>query len=239
MVSVPDAVQHGDMLTNEAHRPTTARDLALPRPFLVMALLLATLLPAWAALRGLYLSLYFEPTETALYAARVGHGLLGPAALAILALLAIAVGIRWITPVPSSALTTGVAVAISTVLGLVGLAWVVADRSMHPFGPERRALAAFSPPPEAEYDGDASSASDHPEVTRYWDAPGSLATMCGSTVARVEAWADPATTVNVLPEDHGSCYYRAQRGQHRIELIVSDYRTPPGTVQLSVKVRRT
>ncbi len=225
------------MQTNETLRPTAARDFALPRPWLVTALLLASLLPVWALLRGLYLSLYFEPTGTALYAARVGHRLTGKAAVATLALLAIAIGIRWIAPVPSSALTAGIAVAITTVLGLVGLAWVVADRSMHPFGPERRALAAFSPPPEAEHDRDVSTASDHPEVARFWDAPGPLSGICASTVTRFEAWADPATVVNLLPKDQGSCYYQAQRGQHEVKLIVVDHPTPPGTVLLMVSAR--
>lgn len=225
-------------MQTDAHVPITARDFAVPRTSLVTALLLASLFPAWAVLRGLSMSLYFSPTDTALYAARVGHALLGPAAVATLVLLAIAAGVRWTAPDPSRALTAGVAVAIMTVLSLVGLAWVVADRAMHPFGPEMRAVAAFSPPPAARHAWDGSRASDRPEFSRHWEAPGSLEAVCADAVARFEAWAHPAPAVNVLPRSGRSCYYRAQQERHRIELNVSDYGAPAGTVRLSVTVRR-
>ena len=77
-------------------------------------------------------------------------------------------------PVPDHLLSAGVAVAVSTVLGLVGLAWVNADRSMHPFGPELRVVSSFPALPGAGRRFDTREASDHPEVKRYWDVAGSL-----------------------------------------------------------------
>lgn len=57
--------------------------------------------------------------------------------------------------------------ALSLVLGLTGLASVVADRAMKPFGPELRAAKAFIPPAGAEQRFDGRRASGNPKVTRY------------------------------------------------------------------------
>jgi hypothetical protein len=221
-----------------SHRSSPS-DLTLSRPSLATALVLAALFPTWAVLRGLSLSLYFEPTEEALYAARVGHALAWPGALAVLVLVAVAVSIRWIGPDSGPALTGGVAVAITTVLGLVGLAWVSADRAMHPFGPELRALAAFAPPPGAEQRFDGRRASDHAEVTRYWYVPGAIPDVCRTATGRFETWADPDTVVNPLPRVHDACWFKALRGPEVVELRVSKpYPDRPGTVSVSVVARR-
>jgi hypothetical protein len=220
------------------HRSSPS-DLTVSRPALATALVLAALFPTWAVLRGLSLSLYFEPTEEALYAARVGHALARPGALAVVVLVAVAVGIRWIGPESGPALTAGVAVAITTVLGLVGLAWVSADRAMHPFGPELRALAAFAPPPGAEPRFDSATASDHAAVTRYWYVPGAIPDACRTATVRFDAWADPGTVVDALPRVHDGCWFRARRGREVVELSVSKPSPDrPGAVSLSVVARR-
>lgn len=223
------------MITDDLPPARNRHDLALPPATLATALVLASLFPAWAVLRGLYLSFHIEPTAVALYAERVGHALMGPAAIGTLVLLAVAVGVRWTAPLPSRVLTAGVAVTVSAVLGGVGLAWVVADRSMHPYGPELRAVAAYEPPPGATRRFDSREASDHPAVTRYWQASGTEADVCRAAVERFNAWADPGTSQRAT----SGCYYKAERGRHHVELIVQGYGMAPGTASISVKVRRT
>ncbi len=208
-------------------------------PLLVTALLLASLFPAWALLRALDLSLYFEPTDVALYRAKVGHNLGASAAAVLVALLAVAVGIGWIRPLASTRLTAGVAVTISLGLALTGLAWVNAERALNPFGPELRALATFTPPPGAQPDYESRSASTHPEVTRRWRIGGTPQELCAPSVARLEGWADAGTVANVLPSYPESCFFRGRRGQHDVELIVSEsVRDQSGTAVLSLRVRR-
>jgi hypothetical protein len=214
-------------------------DLALPRPWLATVPAVAALFPAWAVLRGLGLSISFEPTDTALYAARVGHALMGPAAVAVLVLVAVAVGIRWTSPDPDQLLTAGVAVAVSTVLGLVGLAWVNADRSMHPYGPELRAVSSFPAPPGAGHRFDTREASDHPEVSRYWEVAGSLAEVCRVATASFTGWAEPGTVAKASKYVPEACWLKAGRAGEAVELQVSE-RSPDhtGSVLVVVSARR-
>jgi hypothetical protein len=238
MAAPPVGAEHRGVLLHEIPAPDSTGDhLTLSRTSLVTALVLASLFPAWAVLRGLDLAFYFEPTDTALYAARVGHALMGPAAIGTLVLLAIAAGVRWTAPDPSRVLTAGVAVALTTVLGGVGLAWVVADRAMRPYGPELRAIAGYVPPPGATYRFDAREASDHPEVTRYWQAPGTVRDVCRTAADHLAGWVDAGTTVTSSATDTG-CSYRAERGGDHVVLYVQSYGMPPGTVSVTVKVRR-
>jgi hypothetical protein len=214
-------------------------DLALSRPWLARVPVVAALFPAWAVLRGFGLSFYFEPTDTALYAARVGHALMGPAAVAVLVLVAVAVGIRWVSPVPDQLLTAGVAVGVSAVLGLVGLAWVNADRSMHPFGPELRAVSSFPAPSGAGHHFDSREASDHPEVSRYWEVAGSLAEVCRAATASFSGWAEPGTVAQASKYVPDACWLKASRAGDIVELQVSD-RAPDhaGSVLVVVSARR-
>ncbi len=184
--------------------------------------LLAALLPAWAALRGIYLSIYFVPTDTALHAAKAGHGLLAAGAIAALLLLAVAVGLRWIAPEPEKVLTAGVAVAVSVVLGFTALAWVHADRALHNYGPELRAIDAFLPPAGARAGHDVRWASNHPEVQRSWRVPAPAENLCRSAVERFEAWADPGSVMKTFPGNQSSCSHRGRRGPDNVELLVSD-----------------
>lgn len=235
MAAPAASVHHQNVITDDVPPDRTRHDLVLSPATLATALVLASLFPAWALLRGLYLSFHIAPTAVALYAERVGHALMGPAAIGTLVLLAVAVGIRWTAPLPSSVLTAGVAVTVSTVLGGVGLAWVVADRAMHPYGRELRAVAAYEPPPGAIRRFDSREASDHPAVTRYWQAAGAEADVCRAAVERFNAWADPGSSQRAT----SGCYYKAERGPHHVELIVQDYGMAPATASISVKVRRT
>lgn len=231
-------------------RPVTSRDNAMAiRPLpagpvarptsLVTVLVLASLFPVCAVLRGLELSLYFEPTDVALYAAGVGHALVPAAAIATSVLIAVAVGIRWIRPEPSRVLTAGIAVTVSLVLGLTGLAWVAADRAMHPYGPELRAVSAFVPPAGAERRGTKREASENPEVAGYWHVPGSVAAVCTLAVGQFERWADPGTVVNEDPARPTSCRFRALRSGRPAELSVSGpYEHTAGRAFLSLEVRR-
>jgi len=214
--------------------------LALPRGWLMGSLLAACLFPAFAVLRALFLSIYFEPTEEALYAARVGKGLRAPSAVALVVLVAIAVGIRWTAPLPTATLTAGIMVAITTLLGLTGLAWIRADHALHPFGSELHAVAAFVPPPGATRKFDSRMASDHPEVTRYWNLGGPAQAACGPTLARFRTWADPDTVSNLLPSSPTSCYFQGRRGEDLVQLNVFDPLTgPTSTSTLSIQARRT
>lgn len=214
-------------------------DLALSPPSLVTLLVVAALFPVWAVLRGFGLSVYFEATDTALYAARVGHALMGPAALGILVLVAVAVGIGWIRPVPDRLLTAGVAVAVSTVLGLVGLAWVNADHSMHPFGPELRAVSSFPAMAGADQGFDSREASDHPGLRRYWDVPGSFPDVCRVATEHFAAWAEPGTVAKASKYVPDACWLKAARAGEVVELQVSE-RSPgqAGTILVSVSARR-
>ena len=218
MVAGPASADHWFMPTRSRSLP----DLAVPAASLATAVVLACLFPLWALLRGLYLSFYLQPTDTALYAARVGHNLAAGGAIAALVLIAVAVGIRWIAPAPGTTLTAGVAVTLGLVLGLTGLNWVAADRALHPYGPERRAVASFVPPPGATVRSEGRTASDHPAVRRYWSVPGSVASVCPVAVERLTAWADPGTVVKKFPLQKGSCSYDARRGRHAVELSVSE-----------------
>ena len=184
---------------------------------------LAALFPAWSVLRGLYLSLYFERTDTALHAARTGKGLVIAGALAGVVLLAVAVGLRWIELPSSEVLTGGVAVTVSIVLGLTGLAWVHADRALHNYGPELRAVAAFVPPSGATEPHDVRRASANPEVKRSWRVPTPLDDLCRRSVERFEAWADPGSVAKVLPKASSSCSHRGRRGPDQVELLVGEW----------------
>jgi len=197
-------------------------------------------MPLWALLRALALSVYIEPTAHALYAARVGRGLRAPAAAALLVLVAVAIALKWTSPEPGSMLTVGVMVTITALLGLTGLAWVTANRSMHPFGPELRAIAAFAPPLGAARDTSTDAkASDYPEVTRFWDVAGSAPAVCGPALASFQAWADRDTVTNLLPRDPASCYFRGRRGEDVAELIVVESSTgPTGPALLTLHVQR-
>ena len=231
-------VDHEEVLLPNGLAPHNPGDrLALSRPSLVTAVVLAGLFPVWAVLRGLYLSFNFERTPTAVYAERVGHALMGPAAIGTLVLLAVAVGISWTAPAPSRALTAGVAVAISTVLGGVGLAWVVADHAMRPYGRELRAVAAYEPPPGATHRRDRREASDHPEVTRYWQVPGTVSDVCLVAVDRLNGWVDRGTVAKSAPRSN-DCNYLAERGPHHVELSVNAYGMPPGMASVRLAVRR-
>lgn len=189
----------------------------------------------------LSLSIYFEPTDDAVYAARVGHALRAPAAGALLVLVALAVALKWTSPSPAPTLTVGVMVTITALLGLTGLAWVTADRAMHPFGPELRAVAAFVPPlGRSPTTFDRRTASDHPEVTRFWHVAGSAQSVCGPALASFRAWADGDTVTNLLPGPPASCYFRGRRGGDLAELDVFDPSTgPTGTALLTLHARRT
>jgi len=215
--------------------------LAVHRAWLIAALMAACLFPALAMLRALTLSIYFEPTEEALYSARVGHSLAAPAAGALVVLFAVAIGLKWISPGPTSTLTVGVTVAIVTLLGLNGLAWVRADRAMHPFGVELRAVAAFVPPPGAtRYRSDSRAASEHPEVIRYWNLAAAAQADCVPALASFKEWADPGTVTNLLPTRPMSCYFQGRRGEDMVQLDVFD--SPTGlerTAILSIRTRRT
>ena len=202
-------------------------------------LVLAGLFPAWTLLRGLYMSLPFSHTDTARYAARVGHNLVPAAAIATLVLIAVAVGIAWIRPDPSEALTAGVTVTVSVVLGFTGLAWVATDKAMQPYGPERRAVAAFVAPAGAEQSRDRSRASANPEVTRYWYVPGTIASVCPSAVRQFEAWADPGTVVNKYPGDAKSCRVRGLRSGRPAELwMAGPYPDSATPLLVALEVRR-
>ncbi len=202
-------------------------------------LVLAGLCPAWALLRGLYMSISLGHSDTQRHAAEVGNKLVPAAAVATLVLIAVAVGISWIRPEPSEALTAGVAVTVSVVLGLTGLAWVAADKAMRPFEPELRAVAAFVAPVEAEASGRSTTASHNPEATGYWYVPGTVASVCSSAGRAFEAWADPATVVQEHRRQGDSCYVRALRSGRPAKLTVSGpYRDRGGRVLLAVEVRR-
>ena len=220
------------------HVLVTSRAVVRPNS-LVTLLVLAALFPAWTLLRGLYLSLPFGHSDVDRYAAEVGHNLVPAAVVATLVLVAVAVGVGWIRPDPSEVLTAGVAVTVSVVLGLTGLAWVAADKAMHPFGPELRAVAAFVAPEGAEAGGESTRASENPEVTRYWYVPGTTASVCPAAVRQFQAWADPATVVDERPRNARSCHLRALRAGRPAELRVSGpFPDRPGRVLLAVEVRR-
>lgn len=184
--------------------------------------LLAALLPAWAALRGISLSIYLQPTDTAVHAAKAGHGLLAAGAVAALLLLAVAVGLRWTAPEPEEVLTAGVAIAVSVVLGFTGLAWVHADRALHNYGPELRAVDAFVPPAGALAGHDVRWASAHPEVQRSWRVPAPAENLCPQAVERFQAWADAGSVVKTFPNIPSSCSHKGRRGPDKVELMVSE-----------------
>lgn len=223
---------------SERSKAPRHRHLALPRWCLVTALAFASLFPAGALLGALSLSVYFEPTDEALYAARVGHSLRAPAVTAMVVLIAAAIGIKWVAPSPSPILTVGVTVTIATMLGLTGLAWIAADRALNPFAPELRAVAAFIPPPGAEYEYDTRRASDHPEIIRSWRMPGSEEEVCGRALESFEAWADPNTVTRFLPPNSDTCYYEGRRGQHEVRLNVIDPSSGPSGTYMNVRARR-
>jgi len=214
--------------------------LAVRRGWLVAALLAACLMPLFALLRALYLSVYLEPTAHALYAARVGSGLRAPAAGALVVLVAVAVALKWASPWPAPALTVGVMATITALLGLTGVALVTADHSMHPFGPELRAVAAFVPPPGSAHTSDLREASDAPEVTRYWHVAASAQSVCGPALASFRAWADRDTVSDLLPGPPADCYFRGRRGEDVAELTVVDPSTgPAGTALLGIHAQRS
>lgn len=218
---------------------TKSRDVPLSTGTLATGTLLAALLPAWAALRGLSLSIYFKPTDTALHAARTGHGLLAAGAIAALVLLALAVGLRWIAPASQTVLSAGVAVAVVGVLGLTGLVWVHADRALHNYGPEVRALDAFVAPAGAVRSGDVRRASEHPEAQRSWRVPAPAEDLCRRAVERFEAWADPGSVTKTFPNMPSSCSHKGRRGADRVELLVSDpAHGPQGQGLVIVTARR-
>lgn len=220
-------------------RDPEALDLAVPTDALAGWALVAALFPAWMVLRSLNLSVYFSPTDTALYAAKIGHLLLMPAVIAAVVLAGLATAIWRISPPPGTALTAGVAVAISMVLGLTGLAWEVADRALAPYGPEVRAVAEFVPPAGATYTFDVRRASERPEVVRHWDLPASSADACAGAVERFAAWADPGTVVKRFPSQPRSCSHDGRRGPHVVQLLMSDVaRIATGDGTLLVTVRR-
>ncbi len=201
--------------------------------------LLAALLPAWAALRGVYLSIHFEPTDTALHAAEAGHGLLAAGAVAALLLLAVVVGLRWIAPEPEEVLTAGVAIAVSVVLGFTGLALVHADRALHNYGPELRAVDAFVPPAGAPAGHDVRRASNHPEVQRSWRVPAPAENLCPQAVERFQAWADAGSVVKTFPKSSSSCSHEGRRGPDNVELLVAEpAHGPQGQGLVIVKARR-
>jgi len=111
---------------------------------------------------------------------------------------------------------------------------------MHPFGPELRTLAAFVPPPgTAPASFDRRTASDHPEVTRYWHVAGRAQAACGPALASFQAWADRATITNLLPGYPASCYFRGRRGGELVDLDVFDPSTGyPGPTSLTIHIRR-
>ena len=215
------------------------RDAALSTATLATGVLLVALLPAWVALRGIYLSIHFEPTDTALHAAKAGHGLLAAGAIAGLLLLAVAVGLRWIAPEPEAVLTAGVAIAVSVVLGFTGLAWVHADRALHNYGPELRAIDAFVPPAGAGAGRDVRWASNHPQVQRAWRVPAPAEDLCRNAVEHFRTWADPGSVVKTFPGIQSSCSHKGRRGPDNVELLVSDpAHGPEGQGLVIVKARR-
>ncbi len=159
---------------------------------------------------------------------------------ALLVLVALAVALKRTSPWPAPVLTLGVMATITALLGLTAVAWVRADRAMHPFGPELRAVAPFVPPPGTAPDTfDRRTASDHPEVTRYWHVAGSAQSACGPALARFRTWADRDTVTNLLPDPPASCYFRGRRGENVAELDVFDPSIgPTGTAMLTIHARR-
>jgi hypothetical protein len=81
---------------------------------------------------------------------------------------------------PIGTLAAGAAVAVAAVLGFSGLVWVHADRALHNYGPERRAVDAFEPP--------AGAIAGHD--VRWGIGPSRGATPVSRAVERFEAWAD-------------------------------------------------
>jgi hypothetical protein len=192
------------------------------------------LVSVWQAI---WLSISFEPSDTARFQASVGASL-RVSALAALALLAAAVIIARPWKLRGS---VALALSLTAVIGsmtVTGVALRSADLRLHPsLGRERTAIRAFSPPPNA---GDADTTTTilgHPQITVIWTIEGSEATICTNAIAAFNTWADPGTAHTpvrpLLPNDRVG-----QRGPDQARLSCN---APPAThtpVSLTLQLTR-
>jgi hypothetical protein len=193
---------------------------------------IGVLVSVWQAL---WLSVSFEPSDTARFQASVGESLRTPA-LAAFALLAAAVFLARPWRLRGS---VALALSLTAVMGSVtvtGVALRSAEMRLHPsLGRERTAIRAFSPSPNAGVAYTTSAILSHPEITVVWTIEGSEATICTNAIAAFNTWTNPGTahtpSRRLLPNDRVG-----QRGpdQARLSCIAPPKTHTPVSVTLQL-----
>ena len=136
------------------------------------------------------------------------------------------------------ALAIALVTAGASTLILIG-GEVEARGRLNNFGPELEAVNEFIPPRAAELVSTKTTASSQPIVSRYWQIPGSFGEVEAASRRSFETWADPGTvmapTTLSSPEE---LILRAARGEQRGTMVVIVDSDRPGTVSLTLYVKR-
>ncbi len=202
---------------------------------LVAFICVAALFPLGELLRSFVMRIYFEGTDEALYAARVGGRLGAVAGIALVVLLLGAIVAAALARTSAGHAPLAAAVTVALGLAITAYGHVAAAHELHPFTPELRALDAFTPPAGATLSWTDARASDNPEVTRHWESNATLAAVCPQAEAEFRRWMQPATEERrPFP-----CFIEARRGGAFVRLTVVERLDRPGVVLLGVTVRRT
>ena len=155
--------------------------------------------------RSIWLSISFEPSDTARFQASVGESL-GIAATVALALLVSAVIIARPWRLRGAGALVSSLVAVAGSMTVTGLVLRSAEHRLHPsLSVERAAIHAYPLPSRAGEPDTTTSILDHPQITVIWTIHGDQTTICARAIASFNRWANPGTVHTparpLLPND--------------------------------------